>query len=329
MTSPEQAREAAERGADGFIARGFEARGLVGGVSTFVLLQRLVAEFDLPVWAMGGIGPHTAAASVAGGAAGVVIDAQLALVAEAGLPGDVAAVIAAMDGSETIVTGGHRVYTRPDLPVIDPEPGNFGARSLREQLLPIGQDGAFAAPLAARFKTAGGVVRAIGSAITAQIELAARIRPLADAAPVQGPMTRVSDRAEFAAAVAREGGLPFLALALMPGDENAPAAHRDRGPLGDLPWGVGILGFAPEDVRTAQLEAIKAARPPYALIAGGQPFQAAALEQAGIETFLHVPSPGLLDRFVKDGSRRFVFEGAECGGHIGPRGSFALWEAQI
>ena len=91
----------------------------------------------------------------------------------------------------------------------------------------------------------------------------------------------------------------------------------------------GSSGFAPAQVREAQLAAILAARPPYALIAGGRPAQAAALEEAGIETFLHVPSPGLLERFLTDGARRFVFEGAECGGHIGPRGSFALWEAQI
>ena len=329
VTSHEEALQAARRGAHGLVARGFEAGGRIGDLSTFVLVQRLVAELDLPVWAMGGIGEHTAAAAVAGGARGVVLDAQLALVAEAGLPADVAAAIAVMDGSETKVIGGHRVYTRPDLPVIEPGVGRFGARSIHEQLLPVGQDGAFAAPLAARFKTAGGVVRAVSSAITTQIELAAQVRPLADSLPVQGPMTRVSDRAEFVAAVAHAGGLPFLALALMPGDETRRLLTETADLLGDRPWGVGILGFAPEDVRAAQLAAIAAVRPPYALIAGGQPYQAAALEEAGIETFLHVPSPGLLDQFLKDGSRRFVFEGAECGGHIGPRGSFALWEAQI
>ena len=66
-----------------------------------------------------------------------------------------------------------------------------------------------------------------------------------------------------------------------------------------------------------------------ALIAGGRPSQAAPLEAEGITTFLHVPSPGLLDRFWKDGARRFVFEGRECGGHVGPRSSFALWQRQI
>ena len=53
-------------------------------------------------------------------------------------------------------------------------------------------------------------------------------------------------------------------------------------------------------------------RPPVALIAGGRPSQATPLEAEGITTYLHVPSPGLLDRFLKDGARRFVFEGASA-----------------
>jgi acyl transferase domain-containing protein/NAD(P)H-dependent flavin oxidoreductase YrpB (nitropropane dioxygenase family) len=330
VTSATEAAEALRRGAAGLVARGFEGGGRIGELSTFVLVQRLVTVFPgVPVWAMGGIGPHTAAAAVAGGARGVAVDAQLALTAEARLPAATAAALAAMDGSETRVAGGYRVYTRPGLPVIDPASGRFGSRDLREQLLPAGQDAAFAAPLAARYKTAGGVTRAIGAAITAQIELAARIEPLRDAVPVQGPMTRVSDRAEFAAAVAEGGGLPFLALALMPGDQAAELLDRTGELLGGRAWGAGILGFAPAEIREAQLAAIMRVRPPYALIAGGRPSQAATLQEAGIETFLHVPSPGLLGQFLAAGARRFVFEGAECGGHTGPRGSFALWEAQV
>ena len=122
VTSVPEAREALGRGAHGLVARGSEAGGRIGDLSTFVLLQHLLAEFDAPVWAMGGIGPHTAAAAVAGGARGVVIDAQLALVAEAGLPAtgrgrDLGRWTAARPRS----TGGHRVYTRPDLPVIEPD----------------------------------------------------------------------------------------------------------------------------------------------------------------------------------------------------------------
>jgi NAD(P)H-dependent flavin oxidoreductase YrpB (nitropropane dioxygenase family) len=72
-----------------------------------------------------------------------------------------------------------------------------------------------------------------------------------------------------------------------------------------------------------------AVRPPVVLIAGGRPSQARPLEAVGIQTWLHVPSPGLLDLYLKDGARRFIFEGRECGGHVGPRASFPLWEQQI
>ncbi|HEX2262947.1 MAG TPA: beta-ketoacyl synthase N-terminal-like domain-containing protein, partial [Pseudonocardiaceae bacterium] len=196
--------------------------------------------------------------------------------------------------------------------------------------LPVGQDGPLAAPLARRYVTAGGVVTAVRAAIIDQLHNAQRhaaqgVRPLV----VQGPMTRVSDQAGFAAAVADAGGLPFLALALSNGEQARLMLQQTAAQLGTRPWGVGVLGFVPPEIREAQLAAVQEVRPPYALIAGGQPAQAAPLEAAGIETFLHVPSPGLLDRFLAEGARRFVFEGRECGGHVGPRASFSLWEIQI
>ncbi|MGH3243691.1 MAG: hypothetical protein ACRDNL_25150, partial [Spirillospora sp.] len=133
----------------GIIARGSEAGGRVGEPTSFVLLQRLAADpaVDVPVYSAGGIGVHTAAAAVAGGAAGVVLDVQLALVREMDLPGDVAAALGAMDGGETVVVHGHRVYARPDLPEIelgglDPAQVNarLGSTGLRSRLLPVGQD---------------------------------------------------------------------------------------------------------------------------------------------------------------------------------------------
>ncbi|HEX4101470.1 MAG TPA: SDR family NAD(P)-dependent oxidoreductase [Pseudonocardiaceae bacterium] len=332
VVSVAQARAAVQAGAYGLIAKGAEAGGRVGTTTTFVLLQQLLADpqITVPVWAAGGIGLHTAAAAVAGGAAGVVLDAQLALVAEADLPDEVAAAIRLMDGSETAVVGGHRLYTRPDLPAVDPDSvgARLGARDLGA--LPIGQDGALAAFLAQRYVTAGGVVAAIRAAVTDQLSAARSqaahgVRPLV----VQGPMTRVSDRAEFAAEVAAAGGLPFLALALSNGEQTRALLEQSAVQLDGRPWGVGILGFVPPEIRDAQLAAVLQVRPPYALIAGGRPAQARPLEAAGIATFLHVPSPGLLDRFLTEGARRFVFEGRECGGHIGPQASFPLWEIQL
>lgn len=304
----------------GLVARGAEGAGRTGDLTTFVLLQRLLADpsVDVPVYAAGGIGPHTAAAAVAGGAAGVVLDVQLALVREADAPAEVAAAVAR------------------GVPDAD------GAVVVQGRPLPVGQDGPAAAALAARHKTAGGVVQAVRDQIGAHLRAAVRVEPLAPregaggpAYPVvQGPMTHVSDRSAFAGAVAQEGGLPFLALALLDGDEVAELLRETADRLGGLPWGVGVAaaapaGFTPPDVRAAQLAAVRAAAPPYALLAGGCPAEAESLEEAGIGAYLHVPSPELLDRFLDEGARKFVLQGGEGGGLCGPFAAFPLWEALV
>ena len=340
VVSLAEARAAIAAGASGLIAKGSEAGGRIGEETTFVLVQRLVT-LGVPVWAQGGIGEHTAAACIAGGAAGVVLDSQLALVRESSLAAPVRAAIAAMDGSETTTLFGYRVFSRPDLSLGKQMKSRgdvmacLGGDDLARQLLPLGQDAAFA-----RATTTAQVVRGITAAITRHLALALEHRPLAPGSsfarahglryPIaQGPMSRVSDRARFAAAVADGGGLPFLALTLMSGPEVRDLLLETKALLGERPWGVGILGFVPQEVREAQLAVIRDVVPPIALIAGGRPSQSAPLEAQGTATYLHVPSPGLLDLFIRDGARRFVFEGSECGGHVGPRTSFVLWQQQI
>ncbi|MDH5675266.1 MAG: SDR family NAD(P)-dependent oxidoreductase [Myxococcales bacterium] len=142
-------------------------------------------------------------------------------------------------------------------------------------------------------------------------------------------MTRVSDQPSFAAAVAGAGALPFVALSVLEADAARALLTETAQLLGDRSWGVGILGFAPVELREQQLEVLRELRPPVVLIAGGRPSQTRVLEQAGISCFLHVPSPGLLDLFLREGARNFVFEGSECGGHVGPRSSFALWQSVV
>jgi acyl transferase domain-containing protein/NAD(P)H-dependent flavin oxidoreductase YrpB (nitropropane dioxygenase family)/NAD(P)-dependent dehydrogenase (short-subunit alcohol dehydrogenase family)/acyl carrier protein len=216
----------------------------------------------------------------------------------------------------------------------------IGWDSPDQNVLFLGQDAAFAESLAKNFATVGGALRAMREAIEAHCQAASSLQPLNAGAPLaraqgtrypilQGPMTRVSDVPEFAARVAEGGALPFLALALMRGPEVKTLLTKTQQRLGAQPWGVGILGFVPPELRQEQLDAIQDYRPPFALIAGGRPDQARALEQQGISTYLHVPSPGLLKMFLQQGARRFVFEGRECGGHVGPRTSFVLWNQMI
>ena len=80
--------------------------------------------------------------------------------------------------------------------------------------------------------------------------------------------------------------------------------------MGERPWGVGILGFMPLDLRTGA--------------DGGHPRRQAALrdyrgrqakpgarnsKRSGISTYLHVPSPGLLQGFHQGRRAEIHFRG--------------------
>jgi acyl transferase domain-containing protein/NAD(P)H-dependent flavin oxidoreductase YrpB (nitropropane dioxygenase family)/NAD(P)-dependent dehydrogenase (short-subunit alcohol dehydrogenase family)/acyl carrier protein len=350
VCSAGDADKALAEGAHGLIAKGQEAGGAVGEAGSYILLQSLLALTcgqTVPVWCQGGIGTHTVAGAIAGGAFGVVVDSQLALLAESGLPESVKADVRAMDGSETRLLGGYSVFSRP---------GSFAAelaadlageevRTLldpgrAQPLWPIGQDAALAKSMAAQCSNLESLLNTLRVSISGHVHQAVRLDLLGVGSPLaishgtrypvaQGPMTRVSDTAEFAAAVAENGGLPFLALSLMQESSARQLLDETRKMVAGRSWGVGVLGFAPPEVLNPHLALIQQYRPSVVLLAGGRPSQARALADQGIPAYLHVPSPGLLSLFLKDGARHFVFEGRECGGHVGPRFSFVLWEQQI
>ncbi|PPK71213.1 type I polyketide synthase [Actinokineospora auranticolor] len=316
VTDLDQARAAVDDGATGVVAVGGEAAGAVGELTSFMLLQRLL-RLGAPVWVRGGIGPHTAVGAVAVGAAGVVLDSQLGLFGECDLPPALRARLATADGTETEVRGGRRVLRGTDLPL--GEDAYLAAVSVRRH----GSAEALVRGLVRDLDTAGVDVdpRAQGEPVRRTLGVAHAV--------AQGPMTRVSDQPGFALAVADRGAMPYVAVALADGPRTEALLRDTAELLGDRPWGAGILGFVTEDLRAAQLAAIRAVRPHSVLVAGGTPAQAAALEADGIAAYLHVPSPTLLGQYLDQGARRFVFEGSECGGHIGPRTSFGLWEAQL
>ncbi|CAM2068494.1 SDR family NAD(P)-dependent oxidoreductase [Sulfidibacter corallicola] len=343
-----EARQAVARGACGLIAKGNESGGSVGDESCFILLQRLLAEIHrVPIYAQGGIGRHSAAAAVAAGAAGVVLDTQLSLLRESSLPPSARELLQTLDGGETRVYGGYRVLAKAGLSEVDPaqlEPeqirDRLGWEDPKTQFAPIGEEAGLAKTLAATYRTVDHLVHGFQQGIRGHLRQARALRSLAPGSPfaraqgtrfpiVQGPMTRVSDTAPFAAAVAEAGALPFLALSLLGETQARDLLLETRELLGEKPWGVGILGFAPAALRDIHKRLILETRPAAVLIAGGRPSQARPFEEAGIRTYLHVPAPGLLDMFLEDGARRFVFEGRECGGHVGPRSSFGLWDQQV
>lgn len=362
VTTLAEAFAAKDLDIDGLVAKGSEAGGVTSETTAFVLLQEITKMTTLPVWVQGGIGLYSAAACLAAGARGVVLDSQLLLARESAMPAELKQRIATMDGTEITsipAAGGKkvRVFARQGHPIAEehsalnslselgaylPAPGRkFENETRREDiLLAVGQDITLAKQLAEKYVSVSGIIEGIKESAERLTSLAREQNAfkangaLAESHKtqypiVQGAMTRVSDTAEFALKVAEGGGLPFLALALMRGDEAEALVAKTKELLGDKQWGVGVLGFVPQELRQEQFAVINRHKPPFALIAGGRPDQAKALEDTGIATYLHVPSPILLSSFIEMGARRFIFEGRECGGHVGPRSSFVLWEQMV
>lgn len=348
---------------EGLIACGTEAGGWVSESGTFILLRKLLERGRLPVYVRGVSGVYGMAASRVGGARGAVLDSQLLLLPESPVPASWRTTLSALQQYDTTLLGAHagracRVARHGSFPAL--ARAEAAARELeaagdkprgewREALIqhvgwdnpdravwPVGQSIGEARQLAERYNSIGALLSRWPAEIEEAIRQAADY-PFAPATPlaashgtlypvVQGAMTRVSDNPQFARAVADAGGLPLLALALLRGREVGDLLARTAEELKGRPWGVGLLGFVPQEIRDEQISEVLKVRPPFALIAGGRPDQALEMEASGVATYLHVPVPRLLQDFLSQGARRFVFEGRESGGHVGPLGSCVLWE---
>ncbi len=342
---------------DGIVVKGNESGGLVGEDASFILLQKWLRHTQLPLVLRGGVTPAVAAACASVGVAGVVLDSQMLLMDEVQLSEVMRTLISRLSGSETVACGDGerglyaRILVRPNLTAarafVD-EASTLSGDALRARLpggacwhepqralLPVGHDVSFAAPWRERWGTVGGVLRAIDDAVARHPRLA-REHALREASPlaqalgvrlpiIQGPMTRVSDSPAFARAVSEGGALPMVALATVKGEPLKAMLASSAEQLAGKRWGIGLLGFAPQELLDEQLAAAAPYQPSYAIIAGGRPDQAVELERRGVPSFLHVPSANLVPHFLEEGARRFIFEGRECGGHIGPLSSFVLW----
>ena len=342
---------------DGWIAKGHESGGLVGEASSFVLLQELAGRTSRLIFVRGGISETTAAASWVAGASGVVIDDQALLLTDCPLAPTLERQLANLSGTETTLIeapAGGQYLRLMALPGKSAEAlrqdvakaGGLSAEIMARvswddgALAPIGQAMVSAGRWAREHRTLGRALRAIGDAVATLPGEASDQGVLGENTPlardngtrwpmVQGPMTRVSDRAGFLQCVAEAGALPMAALALMRESEADALLGETRALLGERSWGVGLLGFADADIRAGQMAAIARHRPAFAVIAGGRAQQALDLEADGIATYLHTPTAPLLIDALEQGVRRFVVEGSECGGHIGPLSSFVLWSVAV
>lgn len=344
---------------DGYVLKGHECGGVVSEQTTFVLLQQFRRKTKQPLFLRGGVTPETAAAAYVGGAAGVVLDDQIMLLAESPLKdAGLRRRIAGFAGSETLqvehphgglylrgldAPGGKRAADFAARLRDDPESIHTIAAEFSwapDKVAPAGQGLALANGLAQRYRTLGRVIGAIYTAVETLPAASASRAVLGENAPLahvmgtrypilQGPMTRVSDVSDFFLHVAEGGALPFAALALLSGPQTLELLEQTRDLLGDRPWGVGMLGFADTKVLKPQMDAIDKVRPNFAIIAGGRINQVLEFEAKGIPSFVHASTAGIISHYLDEGVRRFILEGRECGGHVGPLSSFTLWAAVI
>ncbi len=346
---------------DGLVLKGNEAGGFVGEDSSFILAQRWRRNTSLPLYVRGGISVHVAAAAAALGIGGVVFDDQLLLMRESPFADALQDELRNLAGNETVAVGDaergeyFRLLVRPlyqdakalvaacegaaESNLKQQVNGRVGLANPHRQLMALGQAVCFAASYRKRYRSMAGLAAAIAEAVERYPRQAAKHAlnqqsPLAqslrvDLLVVQGPMTRVSDTPAYVKAVSQGGALPMLALALMKGEGLKRTLAETEALLAEQPWGIGLLGFAPQALLDEQIAAARIHKPDFAIIAGGRPDQSAQLDALGIPSFLHVPSVDLLGLFISNGARRFILEGRECGGHIGPLSSFVLWSAMV
>ena len=335
------------KGINQLIVKGNEASGRVGNDSAFILFQRIKKAFPrVKLWLQGGSGINSAPAVIAGGGNGVVLDSQLAGFAQACPNSDIKNLLPSIDGTETQVIAGHRVLVRPQSPSKESIKNEIDLKpylldfDLNKNFIIAGQDLALADQYAKRYRSLTNFLEAMVNNLESRITQASQLQifnPQSTFAkeyqlafPVAaGPMTRVSDSPEFLHAVAEAGGLPFFALSLLRTETAKPLLEKTKQLMKGKTWGIGILGFAPKALLDEQQQLIEKIKPDILIIAGGRPSQANFYEKIGIKSFLHVPSPRLLDMYLKEGARRFIFEGRECGGHVGPLSSLVLWQQQI
>jgi len=313
--SMEEAKEAIKEKVSSIVIKGAEGAGKVAQESSFILFQGIIElcqKGNINVYIQGGAGIHTSAAYLALGAQGIIFDSQIITFPECSASKEVKELCSKLSGNEIS----------------------------KIENLKVGQDVVLSIDLYHQYKKLRNLVYAFYEALHSHILQAKKLNIIGAGSPLakelnikypisQGPMARVSDVPEFLKEVADAGALPFLALSVLEGQVLRETVNKTARLMGDQSWGIALLGFNMPEMYQEQAKLIVETKPKVVLISGGHGILVKQFENAGIKTFIHVPSVVLMDQYIKDGITNLIFEGRESGGHIGPLYSMLIWEKQI
>ncbi len=144
---------------------------------------------------------------------------------------------------------------------------------------------------------------------------------------IQGAMSWITDNPQFAKAVAEAGGLPTLALGMKSSDQLENDLGNLKKVMKDRPYALNIIALKENPYLEQQLAWIEKHRPPFVVIAAGDPSHAKKLRNLNIEVIYIAPDEGLIQMAMESGIRYLVLEGNEAGGHVGDHSLLTL--AQI
>jgi acyl transferase domain-containing protein/NAD(P)H-dependent flavin oxidoreductase YrpB (nitropropane dioxygenase family) len=332
------------------LIEGYESGGLCGSDSQYILFQKALSSLDdCRIIVSGPIGLLSFSALNSQGIYSILLDEQTLLLQDSYLPLRNRQLLNRVNGRQSIVL---RSGTDPSfdvrcicLPGKD-SPGYLFGTSIEvsqlnelatwnsDWIFPVGEGIDLAKDFSQQYRTLGRLISAYRSIRVNTTSATSHPNTIATQFGVkypiiQGPMSRVSDTAEFAASVARGGALPTIAAAMLTAEALEKILIQTADLIPDFPWGVGLLGFIDSAHLKSQIAVLKRSKASFCILAGGTPAQAKEIASEHLRVFIHAPTPELLDLFIKEGWRDFILEGRECGGHIGPLSSLNLWERSI
>ncbi|NLI82598.1 MAG: SDR family NAD(P)-dependent oxidoreductase [Deltaproteobacteria bacterium] len=242
--------------------------------------------------------------------------------------------LASQGDSKSSGTGaGHRLFTEAiRKQAVHPLDSGF----TRNELIPLGVEAAFAREWTERFGTdTEKALRLFKQAVSEHHRRALENPRPFEKSPVaaelgtrypfiQGGMSSISDVPAFALEVAKAGGLPTIALGFMDRETIHGRLGDLRRIMGDRPFALNVVALQENPFRNEQMEWIRQCRPPFVVIAAGEPSTAREMAGEGIETIYIAPTEDLLRMALAAGIRFIVLEGCEAGGHVGHHTTLTL-----
>ena len=146
---------------------------------------------------------------------------------------------------------------------------------------------------------------------------------------IQGAMSWISDVPAFALEVSKAGGLPTVALGIRPRKELERELKTLKKVMGERPYALNVLTLSENPFMEEQLALLEDIKPPFVVIAAGEPAHACRLMDKDIKVIYIAPDEGLLRLALNKGVRWLILEGNESGGHIGTQTTLTLAQTAL